>query len=369
MFDFEKGFFVNKLDLACMIFLPLIGCTGIVAEGDGNIGGASGTISAGNSGSSAGSTTSIGSSAGAGSTATSGGSGTVSAAGGPATSGGASNGGACTVDALPSGVQAMLSSECSACHGPTPLSGLPSLVTYANLTAPSRTDPTKTNAALALARIQSATTPMPPAPASHVSAADTSALQAFVMQGYPKQSCPSGSAGAESGGATFGGAANGGAGAGGAANGGAGAGGAANGGAGAGGSGMITQVCTSKKTWTNGNGTDMRPGNDCTGCHSNFVVAGTVYPTLDEPNNCDGTGAGGIKVLITGADNVTLTLTPSATSGNFYSSSSVKTPYSVKLTNSAGASRSMVAHQTAGNCNSCHTPTGANGAPGRITAP
>jgi hypothetical protein len=268
-----------------------------------------------------------------------------------------------------------------------PLSGLPSLVTYANLLAWSSTDPTKTNAALALSRIQSTTAPMPPAPAAPVSAADISALQAFVAQGYPKQSCPSGSGGAANGGASaggagfggasFGGAANGGtsfggASFGGAANGGASFGGAANGGAsfgGSGGSGTITQVCTSKMTWTNGNGPDMRPGNDCRGCHSNFAIAGTVYPTLDEPNNCDGTGAGGIKVLITGADNVTLTLTPSSTSGNFYSTTAVKTPYSVKLTNSAGASRSMVAHQTAGNCNSCHTPTGANGAPGRITAP
>jgi hypothetical protein len=136
----------------------------------------------------------------------------------------------------------------------------------------------------------------------------------------------------------------------------------------AGSAGSNAQVCTSKKTWTSGSGPDMRPGNDCRGCHS-FTIAGTVYPTFNEPNNCDGTGAGGIKVLITGADNVTLTLTPSTASGNFYSNTTVKTPFSVKLTNSAGASRSMVAHQTAGNCNSCHTPTGANGAPGRIMAP
>ena len=31
--------------------------------------------------------------------------------------------------------------------------------------------------------------------------------------------------------------------------------------------------------------------------------------------------------------------------------------------------RMMVASQTAGNCNSCHTQNGANGAPGRIMAP
>jgi hypothetical protein len=136
----------------------------------------------------------------------------------------------------------------------------------------------------------------------------------------------------------------------------------------AGAAGSNAQVCTSKKTWTSGSGPDMYPGNDCRGCHS-FAIAGTVYPTLNEPNNCDGTGANGIKVLITGSDNVTLTLTPSTTSGNFYSNTNVKTPFSVKLTNSAGASRSMVTHQTAGNCNSCHTPTGANGAPGRIMAP
>jgi hypothetical protein len=132
--------------------------------------------------------------------------------------------------------------------------------------------------------------------------------------------------------------------------------------------GAPVSICTSKKNWTGGNGVDMRPGNDCAGCHS-FSIAGTVYPTADEPNNCDGTGSNGLKVLITGANGTTLTLTPSATSGNFYSNTKVQTPYSVKITNSAGASRSMVAHQTAGNCNSCHTPTGANGAPGRIMAP
>lgn len=81
-----------------------------------------------------------------------------------------------------------------------------------------------------------------------------------------------------------------------------------------------------------------------------------------------GTQPGG-TVLIAGADNVTLTLTSSALSGNFLINSPLQAPYSVKLTNAAGASRSMVAHQSAANCNSCHTPTGMNGAPGRITAP
>ena len=179
-----------------------------------------------------------------------------------------------------------------------------------------------------------------------------------------------GHGGASFGGASFGGSAGHGvAGSGGTSNGGHGGTGSAGLGNGGGSGGTSAQVCTSKKTWTSGNGPDMRPGNDCRSCHSNFVIAGTVYPTLNEPNNCDGTGAGGVKVVITGADNTTLTLTPSTTSGNFYSTQSVKTPYSVKLTNSAGASRSMTAHQTAGNCNSCHSSSGTNGAPGRIMAP
>ena len=127
-------------------------------------------------------------------------------------------------------------------------------------------------------------------------------------------------------------------------------------------------VCTSKKMWTSGNGASMRPGNDCTSCHS-FKIAGTIYPTLNEPNNCNGTSANGLKVVITGADGATLTLTPNSTSGNFYSNTTVKTPYSAKITNSAGGSRTMDMKQSMGACNFCHGPTGANGAPGRIIAP
>lgn len=136
----------------------------------------------------------------------------------------------------------------------------------------------------------------------------------------------------------------------------------------AGSGGSSATVCSSGKTWTSGNGQDMRPGNDCKGCHS-FTIAGTVYPTAHEPNNCDGTASGGIKVVITGADGSTVTLTPSAASGNFYSNSTIKTPFTAKVTNTAGAVRMMVASQTAGNCNSCHTQDGGNGAPGRIMAP
>lgn len=126
-------------------------------------------------------------------------------------------------------------------------------------------------------------------------------------------------------------------------------------------------VCTSKMTYMGGNGQTMRPGNDCTGCH-NFAIAGTVYPTANEPDNCIGVnGTTGVKVVITGMNGTVLTLTPN-TSGNFYSNTKVTPPFTVKLTNGA-KTRMMVSSQTVGGCNSCHTSTGANGAPGRVMSP
>jgi len=108
-------------------------------------------------------------------------------------------------------------------------------------------------------------------------------------------------------------------------------------------------------------------------CHKttrpNFTLSGTVYPTIREKNDCNGTAAGGIKVVITGADGKVTTLTPSSTSGSFNSTTAIKMPYTATVTNSAGASRAMTASQTVGNCNGCHTQDGANGAPGRIMAP
>jgi hypothetical protein len=132
-------------------------------------------------------------------------------------------------------------------------------------------------------------------------------------------------------------------------------------------------TCSSNKMWTSGNGNDMRPGEDCMTCHKstrpNFTISGTVYPTAHEKNDCDGTAANGIKIVITGADGQVTTLTPSSLSGSFNSTTTIKMPYTAKVTNSAGAMRAMTASQSMGNCNGCHTQAGANGAPGRIMAP
>ena len=71
--------------------------------------------------------------------------------------------------------------------------------------------------------------------------------------------------------------------------------------------------------------------------------------------------------MITGADGRMLTLAPNG-AGNFYSERAVAGPYRAKVVTAAGE-RAMTAQQTSGDCNSCHTPAGANGAPGRIMLP
>jgi hypothetical protein len=120
------------------------------------------------------------------------------------------------------------------------------------------------------------------------------------------------------------------------------------------------------RTWTGVDGANMAPGYACVSCHS-FSLAGTIYPTAHEANNCDGASAGGISVVITGADGQTLSLTPNS-AGNFYSTMLVSLPFTAKVVG-AGGTRAMLTAQTSGDCNSCHTVAGASGAPGRIMIP
>lgn len=119
----------------------------------------------------------------------------------------------------------------------------------------------------------------------------------------------------------------------------------------------------------------MHPGVACINCHATkfdaprFTIAGTVFPTEHEPDDCNGLSGttSGVKVVITGADGKVLTLPVNAV-GNFYTTTAVAKPFKAKVV--AGTKeRAMNAAQTSGDCNSCHTETGANNAPGRIAAP
>ena len=269
-------------------------------------------------------------------------SGSGGAGGGPVDgSGGASP---VAADGLPCDVASLVQNRCASCHGPTPLPTLPTLVTYQGLTAPAQSDPTMTNAEVAVARMQSTQSPMPPAGSPAATPAEIAAMQTWIAGGYPMGSC--GGAG------------------------------------GAGGSApdpfSVPPTCTSNKTWTGGTdgSKDMQPGAACIACHSSkgggeaptFAVAGTVYPTAHEPDECYGaSGSSGMRVVITGADGKVLTLTPGS-SGNFSYQGSLATPYTAKVTDSNGE-RAMGAAQTSGDCNACHTQSGTNSAPGRIIVP
>ena len=60
----------------------------------------------------------------------------------------------------------------------------------------------------------------------------------------------------------------------------------------------------------------MNPGMPCIQCHASdegprFSIAGTVYPTIAEPDLCNGAASSsGAQVVITGADGRLLTLSP-----------------------------------------------------------
>jgi hypothetical protein len=119
----------------------------------------------------------------------------------------------------------------------------------------------------------------------------------------------------------------------------------------------------------------MAPGEACISCHQSqrgeapvFTVAGTVYPTAHEPNDCNGSAAGAVSVVLVDANGNSVTLQVNS-AGNFtYRALSFATPYTAKVV-SGSNERVMATAQTNGDCNGCHSETGSNGAPGRIMAP
>lgn len=132
-------------------------------------------------------------------------------------------------------------------------------------------------------------------------------------------------------------------------------------------------VCTSGTKWLRGDrgSSSMHPGVACIDCHvknggPRLSIAGTVYPTAHEPDDCNGVN-GGLKVVITDGAGKTQTLSVNSV-GNFYSTTAFTKPFTAKVVNGT-TERAMTASQTSGDCNSCHTVSGTNDAPGRIMAP
>jgi hypothetical protein len=242
---------------------------------------------------------------------------------------------------IPCDVAALLANRCVSCHGVVPTSGAPmSLVSFADLVAPARSNPAVTVATLALTRMQSATAPMPPAPAARATAAEIAALQSWNAAGDPASGCAT-DAGVSD---PF----------------------------------SVPPTCTSQTSWTGGTrgSPSMNPGLACIACHATtggeaplFALAGTVYPTAHEPDLCNGVNGAtvGAQVVIAGADGQTVTLSPNA-AGNFSYQGTVALPFQAKVV-FMGRERVMTTPQSSGDCNSCHTQSGASGAPGRILLP
>ena len=242
---------------------------------------------------------------------------------------------------LPCDVQQLLENRCIGCHlGPSPAP----LLTYDDLLKPS-SETSKTLAQKSVERMKSVGSPMPPAPAVAPTASEIATFEQWVTAGTPKGTActpPPGDAGADAG-STGGNPYN------------------------------TPTVCTTNTTWKNGNegSSSMRPGGACITCHTMrggpaYVVAGTVYPTAHEPNDCNGKGAG-LTVVVTDKNGAVTNIAVNAV-GNFSSRANIAAPFHVKVTNGT-KERVMAGALTAGDCNSCHTLAGVNGAPGRVMAP
>jgi hypothetical protein len=141
-------------------------------------------------------------------------------------------------------------------------------------------------------------------------------------------------------------------------------------------------TCTSGRMWTllDRGSPLMHPGQACIECHqrmgvrdpaaSRMTIAGTVFPTGHEPNDCNGapgTTDGGLTVEVTDAMGNVVTMTPNSV-GNFSSTTAI-TPPLTALVRSSVATRRMVGEVMTGDCNSCHTQMGDMMAPGRVTIP
>lgn len=244
---------------------------------------------------------------------------------------------------LPCDVQGILENRCIACHGGD---DPPPLLDYDDLKAKSKKDPTKTIAEVALDEMRAKT--MPPTPAVPPEDDEIASFEEWIDAGTPRNSTactdpplPAGDGGTDAG-------------------------------ADAG------PKCTSGQMWMgdDDDGTPlMNPGEACNACHQqqggpNLRIGGTVYPSLHEPDDCIGSAPPPqLRVVVTDSRNRVFNM-PVNASGNFLTRNGERPrpPLRAVVTNGQ-QTRAMVGTVTSGDCNSCHTVNGANGAPGRIMAP
>ena len=231
----------------------------------------------------------------------------------------------------------MLGDRCVICHGEPPADGLEALVTHDQLAGPARMDPSRSLAAVSLERMtladRSDPAAMPPAGGPPLTAEEIRALADWIDADLPRGECRPHSA--------F----------------------------------ETPRTCSSGTTWTLGDfgAPTMRPGHACNECHAAYgtelSVAGTAFTTAHEPDDCDGGSLDGSEahVEITDATGAVLVL-PINEAGNFFTHDVVVFPYTARVVR-GDRSRVMLTPQDDGDCNLCHTESGDDGAPGRVTLP
>jgi hypothetical protein len=254
---------------------------------------------------------------------------------GPADTTGPEKDPAAVGEGLPCDVADVIAQECVSCHGDPPTGGSPmSLLTYDDFMAPSLSDPSKTLAEVSLERMVNADTPMPPGVGASADA--VAVFQAWLDAGLPKAD-PNAECGPVS----------------------------------------VELTCTSGSYYTGGDDGEelMHPGGACLDCHAqeqegpSLTLAGTVFPSLHEEVDCN--GLGGITVEIVDAVDRVYTLTTNS-AGNFLLEDEDEWPITFPIRASVsqgGQTLTMQDPVDSGDCNTCHSATGAEGAPGRIVAP
>lgn len=252
--------------------------------------------------------------------------------------GGTSAGGAPASSEFPCDVQRLLAQKCQACHRADPPGAL---LTSADFRRPSKADPQKTVGELAIERLSAAgPTRMPPTPLEAATAAETANLASWVQSGAQSGTCEDGVAVAPNPYDT-------------------------------------PLVCSSTTSWTGGNEESplMRPGGACIKCHERegeepaFAIAGTLYPTPHEPDDCNGVArALGARIVVTDANGASHTLDVNGAGNFFLETQDFAYPYRAKVTYQ-GRERVMVEAQNSGDCNDCHSQDGRENAPGRIFLP
>lgn len=242
---------------------------------------------------------------------------------------------------LPCDVARVIGEHCTICHT-RPLAGdapFP-LVTHEDLVADLIAgQPSSQVAGIALGEMQSGA--MPPGPAPRVPAADVQIVADWVSAGAPAGTTQCASTSPYEG----------------------------------------TTTCTSGAHWTMGEVASplMHPGTGCLGCHAASAtppvpagtLAGTVYASVHEPDDCDGvagTDGDPIVVSVVDHDGHTISATVNA-AGNFYATDPVALPIASATVTYQGRTRAMASAQPSADCNTCHTETGLSGAPGRIVLP